>query len=206
MIGIEALAFFNPDLSQVDGIFAQASQAVERPLVDFDRSNHRSLTKKQVSDAIKKTDIILDSVKKQCAEGNKLILALKSGTQKDIDSIEINEDSAEILKNVVAEITRGNLRMAYTFLSAETHEAWRPHLNALRYIKTRALQTFEDYKKITNELYELVSLYQIKSSEQFSYDIDAISSSIASNTVDHPEWVTSGEDFVNWIESMRKDS
>lgn len=159
MISIEALAFFNPDLNKVDGVFTQASQALERPLVDFDRSNYHSLTKKQVSDAIKKTDAILDSVKKQCDEESKLILALKSGTQEDIDSIQIKEDSAATLKAVVAEITRGNNRMAYTFFKAEMHEAWKPHLNDLRYIKTRALQTFENYRKISTELYELVSLY-----------------------------------------------
>lgn len=206
MIGIEALAFFSPDLDKVDGIFRKASQAVERPLDDFDRSHHCSLTKKQVLDAIKKTDAIVDSVRLQCVEGSKMILALKSGTEADIESLQIKENSAENLRSRVAEISLGNKRMLYTFFKAEMHEAWAPHIMHLRYMKTKALQSFEDYQKITTELCELVALYQTQSSDEFSYDLNVMSQSIQSKSVNHPDWVTTGEEFANWIESMRKDA
>lgn len=205
MIGIEAAAFLGPNLDKVKGVFSEVSQAVERPLDDFDRSHHRSLTKKQVADAIKKTDAIVDAVKFQCSEARKMISALKSGSSEDINSLQIKEDSSKNLYERVTAINIGNKRMFYTFFKAENMIEWAPHLPHLRYMKTKALQVFEDYQKVSTELYELVSLYQVDNKDEFLYDMDILSQSINSGNVAHPDWVTTGDDFADWIQSMKKD-
>ncbi|MGP9420186.1 hypothetical protein ACT3RT_14485 [Ewingella sp. AOP9-I1-14] len=205
MIGIEAAAFLGPNLDKVKGVFFEVSQAVERPLDDFDRSHHRSLTKKQVAGAIKKTDEIVDAVKLQCSEARKMISVLKSGSAEEIKSLEIKESSSKNLYNLVEAINTGNKRMFYTFFRAETMVEWAPHLQHLRYMKTKALQIFEDYQKVSTELYELVKLHQVDNKDEFSYDMDVLSQSINSGNVAHPDWVTTGDDFADWIQSMKKD-
>ncbi|EKN4745602.1 hypothetical protein ACLMPM_03640 [Yersinia enterocolitica] len=206
MIGIEALAFTKPDLEKVQGIFLEVSHTIERPLNDFDRSHSRSITKKQVSTAIKKTDSIIDQVNEKIAEGKSMILALRSGKENDIKSLELQDNSAELLLSLVTELTVGNRRLLYTFFKAEADNSWSPHIAHLRYMKTKSLQAFEEYKKVTTELARLAGLYLIKNGEDFSFDLSAISKSIDSEDVEHPDWVKSSDDFVDWIQSMKKDA
>ncbi|MBU9843560.1 hypothetical protein [Rahnella ecdela] len=206
MIGFEAMAFAGPNLDKVQGIFTEVSHSVERSLDDFDRSHPKSLTKKQVLDAIKKTDAIVDSVTQLCKEGRSMIHVLKFGSAEEIEALDFKENSTETLEAIAEEISRGNKRMFYTFFKAETEIYWAPHMSHLRYIKTRALQVFEDYQKVTNELARLVGLYQLKGEHDFSFDIEAIRDSVSSENVEHPDWVASGDDFADWIQSMKKDA
>ncbi|CNI22027.1 hypothetical protein [Yersinia bercovieri] len=206
MIGIEALAFTNPDLEKVQGIFSEVSQTIERPLDNFDRSHSRSITKKQVAIAIKKTDSVIDQVSERIAEAKSMISALRSGKENDIKSLELQDNSAQLLSSLVTELTIGNHRLFYTFFKAEADISWAPHIAHLRYMKTRSLQAFEEYKKVTTELARLTGLYLIKNDEDFSFDLSTISKSIDSENVEHPDWVKSGDDFVDWIQSMKKDA
>lgn len=202
MVGIEALAFINPDIKNVQGVFSEVSQTIERPVDDFDRSHKNSIPKGQVKLAMKKTDAIVDQVNDRISEGRALIEVLKQGNEEEVSKLELQDHYHLLLSSLVNELKTGNNRLAYTFFKAESDPAWHPHIRHLRYIKTRALESFGQYRKVTEELCKLVYLYQTPTEEGFSYDISTISKSIDSETVEHPEWVQNGDDFVEWIKSM----
>jgi len=206
MIGIEAIAFHNPNLDKVQGIFSEVSHTIERPLDDFDRSHSRSISKKQVQLALRKTDSIVDQVNQLITSGLRMIEVLRSGTEKEIQDLELKEDSSLILKKLVSELKVGNFRLAYTFFKAESDGSWTPHMSHLKYIKTRALQAFEEYKNVTEELHYLTNIYVTEADEGFTFDAETLTKSIESDTIHHPEWVKSGDDFVGWIQSMKKDA
>lgn len=204
MIGIEAIAFLNPEIDKVQDVFTEVSQTFERTLDDFDRSHSRSITKRQVSLAIRKTDSVIDRVKSQVNEGLAMIDILKTGSEESIKTLELNDNSPEMLKSLSQSLMVGNKRLYYTFFKAESNPAWAPHISHLRYIKARSLSAFEEYQKITEELSRLVELYHFKDINDFSYDIAEMEKSIDSDSVAHPDWVTTGDDFVEWIRSMKK--
>lgn len=204
MIGIEAIAFLNPEIDKVQDVFTEVSQTFERTLDDFDRSHSRSITKRQVSLAIRKTDSVIDRVKSQVNEGLAMIDILKTGSEESIKTLELNDNSPEMLKSLSQSLMVGNKRLYYTFFKAESNPAWAPHISHLRYIKARSLSAFEEYQKITEELSRLVELYHFKDINDFSYDIVEMEKSIDSDSVAHPDWVTTGDDFVEWIRSMKK--
>ncbi|MCP1440801.1 hypothetical protein J3D56_004237 [Erwinia persicina] len=206
MIGIEAMAFHNPNLDKVQGIFSEVSHTIERPLDDFDRSHSRSVAKKQVFLAIKKADSLVDQVNQMIAAGYKMIAVLRKGDLREIEELELKEDSALVLGKLASELKNGNNRLAYTFFKAESDGSWSPHMSQLRYIKTKSMQAFEEYKNVTEELYRLVDLYLVKQDDEFNFDISVLNESIESDTIRHPEWVKNGDDFVGWIQSMKKEA
>lgn len=206
MIGIEAMAFHNPNLDKVQGIFSEVSHTIERPLDDFDRSHSRSISKKQVQLALKKTDSLVDQVNQMIASGYRMITVLRSGNEEEIQELELKEDSASVLKELVSELKVGNHRLAYTFFKAESDGSWSPHMSHLKYIKTRSLQAFEEYKNVTEELHYLANLYLTEPDEDFTFDVETLTDSIESETIHHPDWVKSGDDFVGWIQSMKRDA
>lgn len=206
MFGIEAIAFNNPNIDKVQGIFSEVSHAIERPLASFDRSHSRSISKKQANQAIKKTDAIVDQVHQLVISGQYMIETLRRGDEAAMTKLALKKNSALLLKQLVSEMISGIHRLAYTFFKAEADPAWYPHMSHLKYMKSRVMQAFEDYKKVTQELYQLVSLHLTDEDKHFSPDIETLSSAIRSETVQHPEWVKTGDDFVNWIRSFPRDA
>ena len=206
MIGFEAAAFTNPDLDKVQGIFSEVSHTVERPLDDFDRSHSKSISKKQVQLAVRKTDSIIDEVHAQVADGVEMAKALRYGSEADLQRMELREDSEMMMSSLVSQLTIGNNRLAYTFFKAESDPAWFPHMRHLRYMKMRAMKAFGEYKKISEELHALVALHLTPPDEAFNLDVTMLNKSINSETIEHPEWVKNGDDFVDWIQSLKRDA
>ncbi|HEJ7888697.1 TPA: hypothetical protein SMI07_000691 [Serratia liquefaciens] len=205
MIGFEAAAFISPDLDKVQGIFSEVSHTVERPLDEFDRSHSKSISKKQVRLALSKTDSIIDEVHARVLSGAGMVTTLRHGNDEELQQLELKEGSDHLLEALLSELTTGNNRLAYSFFKAEADPAWGPHMVHLRYIKRKSMQAFGEYKQITEELYHLVSLHLTQSDDNFSIDMAAMSESIESETVSHPDWVKDGDDFVAWINSMNKE-
>lgn len=206
MIGIEAMAFNNPNLDKVQGIYSEVSHSIERPLDAFDRSHARSVGKKQAKLAVLKTDQLVDQIYQMVRAGQHMASVLRNGSYDDIQKLELRSNSAEVLGDLVHELTVGNHRLAYTFFKAESDGSWLPHIAHLKYIKIKAMQAFEEYKKVTEELHHLATLYLTEEDEGFSFDMETLSSSIESDTVAHPEWVKTGDDFAGWIKSLKKDA
>ncbi|QNK30680.1 hypothetical protein HF675_13580 [Serratia sp. JUb9] len=206
MIGFEAAAFINPDLDKVQNTFSEVSHSVERPLDDFDRSHSKSISKKQVLLAVKKTDAIIDEVHARVADGIEMAKALRYGNEEDLQRMELREDSEAMMSSLVSQLTIGNNRLAYTFFKAESNPAWLPHIRHLRYMKTRAMKAFGEYKKISEELHALVALHLTPPDEAFNLDMVELKKSINSETIEHPDWVKNGDDFVDWIQSLKRDA
>ncbi|QBX66591.1 MULTISPECIES: hypothetical protein [Serratia] len=205
MIGFEAAAFINPDLDKVKGIFSEVSHTVERPLDEFDRSHSKSISKRQVRLAVEKTDSIIDEVHAQVLSGAEMVSTLRNGNEDELQKLELKEGSEHLLEALLSALTTGNNHLAYSFFKAEADPAWGPHIPHLHYIKRKSMQAFGEYKQITEELYHLVTLHLTQSDDNFSIDMAAMSESIESDTIHHPDWVKDGDDFVAWIQSMNKE-
>lgn len=202
MIGLSAIAFAPPEPPKVNRAITSVSQRIERTFADLDRSDSESLSKKTVKEIMSMVYKRTDLARKQVDEGSAMINIMLHGTEEEVMSLKLDEVKVPDILRIADYVDVGVKRLKYAFFVASTAPAWRPHMATLKHLESRAIGSFSEYAKVTRELAELIPHFT-SYENSIDIDIEEIQSALHEPSIEHPEWVQDGDDFVKWLNGFK---
>lgn len=202
MTPIDAISFANQDLPNVGKMLGELAMRIEPPRVKSYDPPPLPLRKQQVREITAKVYSITDNADKHASIGMDIVRKLESGSEAEIEALEINAQSIDQLASREKEFDTKLYHLKHAFMMARMSIFWAPHIQTLRHLEMRALRSFTQYASITAKIAELASHY-LEDEDDLSFSMDSVKESINSEEVRHPSWVKSGDDFVKWIRDMK---
>lgn len=202
MMGLSAVDFTPPKAPTFDKFMNSVSRKIERSLGDFDRSHQNSLSKRQVQYITKSVYQRLDLAIAKATEGNAILNIMLHGSPEEVESLQLEEVEPSYFLDIAEKVEVGIKRLKYAFFVASASPAWLPHLATLKHLESRSLQAFGEYAQVTKEIGRLLPHF-LESSCSVDFNIEDINNSLSEEVVEHPGWVSSGEDFAKWIRGIK---
>lgn len=204
MLGMSALAFITPELPKLDEMISGVSSSIERPLDDFERNHNKAVPEKTVKEVMLRVYNSQDITDKASSEAKRITDVLLHGTEQEIESLHIVDDSTiRELRDRAAYIENGVHRIKYAFFIARSNPSWHPHIRTLRHLELRLIPSYENYVKNVRELADTAQHF-IPTDEGFELDTNELSASMESETVTAPSWVKTTKDFIKWAREHNK--
>lgn len=204
MLGMSTLAFITPELHKLDEMISGVSSSIERPYNDFEKNHNDTVPKTTVKEVMQRVYNSKDATDKASSEARCLTKVLLHGTEQEIESLQIVDESViRSLRERASYIENGAKRIKYAFFIARANRAWLPHIHTLNHLERRLTSSYESYVKSIRELADTAQHF-IPTDEGFELDTNELSDSMGSETVTSPSWVKTPEDFIKWAREHNK--
>lgn len=206
MVSIRSAAEISRGISQMNEIYTGFSTSIENNLRDFEHMGEgkrsASSANAYATHARLEADKIAKKVKKHTRQGKLLVRALRNGSAQEVESIDVNEKSVTDLKSLFVDVRSANNRLELALARAAESPAWANNRAAISYMRSNALSAFLDFERVIKDIVFYAEHYLTDEDCDFDYQPQSMAFSVRDNTISHPTWVKSGEDFVAWLDNL----
>lgn len=203
MIGLSAaLAFTPPKAPTVDKFIESFSRKIERSFGELDRAHADSLSKKQVREITRMVYQRTDLATSKAEEGNAYLQVLLHGSAEEMLELKIDDVEPRELMEIAEKLDIGIKRLKYAFFMAATSPVWQPHMATLKHLESKTIKAFSDYHRAVKGLADTLPHF-LESNYPVDFDIEKIDSALSEPMIEHPSWVSTGDDFAKWIKGMK---
>lgn len=206
MTGIGSAAEISRGISEMQKTYNIFSQSIERNLHEFQHlaDGHPAMAAANAYavNARLEAERIAKKVKRLCKQGRLLVKTLRSGSEAEVKSIEVDGKSVNDLKLLLSEVTSANNRLELALDRAAESQAWAKNRATISYMRSSALDAFLSFESVIADLVFCAESFVEDADSEFSYIPETMSFSVRDNTIAQPSWIKSSDDFVTWIDNL----